>query len=49
MFAYPYSRESWEKWFSQTAGTFPKVQWTKIMDFPLFEDKKCAIILWKIE
>jgi hypothetical protein len=49
MFAYPYSIESWEKWFSQTAGTFPKVQSTKIMDFSLFEDKKCTIILWKIE
>jgi len=49
MFAYPYSRESWEKWFSQTAGTFPKVQSTKIMDFPIFEDKKCTIILWEID
>jgi len=49
MFAYPYSRESWEKWFSQTAGTFPKVQSTKIMDFPLSEDQKCTIIMWEIE
>ena len=40
MFAYPYSRENWEKWFSQTAGTFPKVQSTKIMDFPLSEDQE---------
>ncbi len=48
MIAYPYSKEQWKTWFSQTAGTFPQVQPTKEMDFPISEDQKCTVVLWKI-
>jgi len=48
MIAYPYSKEQWQTWFSQTVGTFPRVQPIRITDFPLPEGQKCTIIVWRI-
>jgi len=48
MIAYPYSKEQWQTWFSQMMETFPRVQPTKMTDFPLSKDQKCTIIIWRI-